>query len=142
MDEAHLPSDYVLLTHAHIDHSGLLPKLYRAGFEGPVYTTPGTRDLLTYMLPDSGHIQESEVEHLNRRNAQRGRKSVTPIYTQDDAEHCLSLIRTIDYDTWKPLGDGLRARWWNAGHILGSASIELEVATVRRSLEELENVER
>lgn len=121
--------DFVLLTHAHIDHSGLLPKLAKAGFQGPIFTTEGTRDLLTYMLPDSGHIQETDVERLNRRNAQRGRPPVTPIYTRADAETCLALIRTVEYNRWEEVGDGVRARYWNAGHILGSASIELEIAT-------------
>ncbi len=121
--------DFALLTHAHIDHSGLLPKLVKAGFTGRIFTTDGTRDLLTYMLPDSGYIQESEVARLNRRNSQRGRPPVTPIYTRADAEICLTQIRAVDYDRWEEVGDGVRARYWNAGHILGSASIELEVAT-------------
>lgn len=121
--------DFVLLTHAHIDHSGLLPKLVKEGFRGPIYTTEGTRDLLTYMLPDSGHIQENEVERLNRRNAQRGHSLVTPIYTGDDVETCLTQIRTVDYDEWEEVSDGVRTRYWNAGHLLGSASIELEIST-------------
>jgi metallo-beta-lactamase family protein len=121
--------DFALLTHAHIDHSGLLPKLVKAGFKGQVFATEGTRDLLTYMLPDSGYIQETEVKRLNRRNAQRGRSSVTSIYTRADAEACLTQIRVVGYDRWIDIGDGVRARYWNAGHILGSASIELEIAT-------------
>lgn len=121
--------DFALLTHAHIDHSGLLPKLMNVGFTGPIFTTEGSRDLLTYMLPDSGYIQESEVARLNRRNARRGRPPVTPIYTRADAETCLAQIRAIDYDHWIEVGEGVRVRYWNAGHILGSASIELEIAT-------------
>jgi metallo-beta-lactamase family protein len=124
--------DFVLLTHAHTDHSGLLPKLAKAGFPGPILATEGSRDLLTYMLPDSGHIQEADVERLNRRNAQRGRPPVTPIYTRADAEACLGQIRTVDYAHWHEAGEGVRARYWNAGHILGSASIELEIATGQR----------
>ena len=76
-----MSSTAFLLTHAHIDHSGLIPRLIRQGFGGPVYTTSGTRDLLTYMLPDSGHIQEMEVKHLNRRRQQRAREAIEPIYT-------------------------------------------------------------
>lgn len=121
--------DFVLLTHAHIDHAGLLPKLTKGGFDGPIVATAGTRDLLTYMLPDSGHIQESEVARLNRRNAQRGRAAVAPIYTRADAEACLSRIRPVDYGHWTEPGAGVRARFWNAGHVLGSASVELEVET-------------
>lgn len=124
--------DFTVLTHAHIDHSGLVPKLVKAGFKGPIFTTEGTRDLLTYMLPDSGYIQETEVERFNRRNAQRGRPTVTPIYTRDEAEACLAQIRGVAYDQWEEVSDGVRARFWNAGHILGSASIELEIATGQR----------
>jgi len=121
--------DFVLLTHAHIDHSGLIPKLVKHGFEGPVYATDGTIDLLSYMLPDSGYIHETEVEHLNRRNSQRGKPPVLPIYTRADAEASLHSFRTVDYGRWTDVGTGVRARYWNAGHILGAASIELEIAT-------------
>ncbi|MGQ9367173.1 MBL fold metallo-hydrolase RNA specificity domain-containing protein [Azospirillum sp. A39] len=118
----------VLLTHAHIDHSGLLPKLTRQGFRGPVHATAGTVDLLTYMLPDSGYIQETEVDRLNRRNRQRGRPAVEPIYTREDAERALRRLRPAAYDRWIEVLPGVRARFWQAGHILGSASVELEVA--------------
>jgi metallo-beta-lactamase family protein len=119
--------DAVLLTHAHIDHSGLLPKLWRAGFRGPVYMTRGSRDLLSFMLPDSAYIQETEVAFLNERNARKGRDAVTPIYTQEDALACQRHFRTVEYESWLSLPGSIRARWWNAGHILGSASIELEI---------------
>jgi len=118
--------DFVLLTHAHIDHAGLLPKLFKQGFRGPVHMTRATRDLLGVMLPDSGYIQEMEVEHLNRRNARRGRPMVEPIYTRRDAEDCQALFQALDYETWLDL-PGLRAKFWNAGHILGSSSIEVEL---------------
>lgn len=121
--------DVVLQTHAHIDHAGLLPKLVKQGFSGPVHMTAGTRDLLSFMLPDSGHIQEMEVEQLNVRNARRGKPEVTPIYTRADAEHSLELFRDVRYEEWIEAGEGVRARFWNAGHILGSASIEVEIAT-------------
>ncbi|MGD8809364.1 MAG: MBL fold metallo-hydrolase, partial [Gammaproteobacteria bacterium] len=124
--------DFALVTHAHIDHSGLVPKLVNRGFEGPIYATAATRDLLSFMLPDSGYIQEMEVEHLNRRNAQRGRPEVTPIYTRADAEASLDAIRPVEYEHWCEVGGGVRARYWNAGHILGAASIEIEIATGNR----------
>lgn len=117
----------VLLTHAHVDHSGLLPKLKLAGFKGPILATAGTRALCAVMLPDAGAIQEMEVEQLNRRNRRRGLAEVTPIYTARDAEAAMALFRVVDRDSWIDIGPGVRARWWNAGHILGSASIELEV---------------
>ncbi|MBR0948952.1 MBL fold metallo-hydrolase RNA specificity domain-containing protein [Bradyrhizobium canariense] len=120
--------DAVLLTHAHIDHSGLLPKLVREGFGGPILATRGTIDLCSWMLPDAGNIQESEVAQLNRRNAARGRKEVEPIYTQADAIATLQSFRPVDYERWIDVMPCVRARYWNAGHLLGSASIELEFA--------------
>ena len=120
--------DCVLLTHAHIDHSGLIPKLTRGGFRGTIWATRGTIDLCSYMLPDSGSIQESEVVALNRRNAARGRALVTPMYTQRDAIASLDGFRAVDYETWVTVMPGVRARYWNAGHLLGSASIEIEFA--------------
>jgi metallo-beta-lactamase family protein len=118
----------VLLTHAHIDHSGLLPKLIRDGFRGQIIATRGTIDLCSYMLPDAGSIQESEVFALNRRNAARGRAEVTPIYTHADAVATLDAFRPVEYETWVDAMPGVRARYWNAGHLLGSASIEIEFA--------------
>jgi metallo-beta-lactamase family protein len=119
--------DAVLLTHAHVDHSGLLPKLMLHGFRGLIHATAGARDLCAVMLPDSGGIQERECEQLNRRFQRRGRKPVEPIYTAEDARRCMRLFSKVDYDEWLGVMPGVRARWWNAGHILGSASIEIEV---------------
>ncbi len=120
--------DAVLLTHAHIDHSGLLPKLVRNGFPGRILATRGTIDLCSFMLPDAGSIQESEVATLNRRNAARGRAEVSPIYTQADAIATLQSFTPVDYEKWIDVIPGVRARYWNAGHLLGSASIEVEFA--------------
>src|SRR5512141_2436736 len=120
--------DTVLLTHAHIDHSGLLPKLVREGFRGPIMATRGTIDLCSYLLPDAGSIQESEVGMLNRRNTARGRAEVSPIYTQADAVASLNAFRPVEYEIWFEAMPGVRARYWNAGHLLGSASIEIEFA--------------
>ncbi len=125
--------DFVLLTHAHIDHSGLIPKLVKQGFKGPIFATQGTFDLLTYMLPDSAYIQESEVARLNRRNAQRGRPVVEPMYTREDVDAALEAFSIVGYEDWREVGEGVRARFWNAGHILGAASIEVEVATGQRA---------
>lgn len=117
----------VILSHAHIDHSGLLPKLTRHGFSGVIHATAATTDLAGVMLPDSAYIQELEVEQFNRRAARRNRGTVTPIYRVADAEACLAQFRPQAYDTWFDVLPGLRARFWNAGHLLGSASIELEI---------------
>lgn len=119
--------DAVILTHAHIDHSGLLPKLTRLGFNGPIYATLPTIDLCSVMLPDAAHIQEMEVEHLNRRNAQRGLAPVVPIYSVADVAGCMRQFRPVLYDAWTTVAAGVRARFWNAGHLLGSASVEIEI---------------
>jgi metallo-beta-lactamase family protein len=119
--------DAVLLTHAHVDHSGLLPKLRLAGFDGPIFSTSGTRALCSVMLPDAGAIQEMEVETLNRRNRRIAREPVTPIYTAEDAEAVMAQFRTIPLDAWTEVAPGVRARFWHAGHIVGSASIEVEL---------------
>lgn len=121
--------DAVVQTHAHIDHSGMLPKLVKAGFRGPIFATEGTRDLLEWMLPDSAGIQEAEVDQLNRQNRRRGRPAVEPVYTAEDAQRTVRQIVPVPYDVWQEVAAGIRGRWWNAGHILGSASIELEVTT-------------
>jgi len=118
--------DFVLLTHAHTDHAALVPKLVKHGFSGHIYATAGTRDLLSYMLPDSAYIQEMEVDRLNRRNRQRGKPTVEAIYSHADVAQCLGQIQTVEYDAWLDFGD-IRVRFWNAGHILGAASIELEL---------------
>jgi len=121
--------DAVVLTHAHIDHSGLLPKLMKAGFKGPIYATAGTRDLCEIMLADSGGIQESEVRQLNRRNERRGRPSVEPIYTADDAAAALELFSKVKVGEVVKVAAGMEAKYWDAGHILGASSIEITVTT-------------
>jgi metallo-beta-lactamase family protein len=117
----------VLLTHAHIDHTGLFPKLALAGFRGKAWTTEATGDLLHWLLPDAGAIQENDVDRLNRRNNRRGEPPVAPIYTRNDADASLSLLGAQRYDSWFEPLEGVRARLRNAGHILGSAFIEMEV---------------
>jgi metallo-beta-lactamase family protein len=120
--------DAMVLTHAHIDHSGLIPRLFKEGFAGPLHSSPATADLCSVMLPDSGHIQEMEVMQLNGRNARRGRAAaVEPIYTAEDAKACLRVFRRHEVGQWFDACAGVRARLWNAGHLLGSCSVELEV---------------
>ena len=119
--------DAMLLTHAHIDHTGVIPKLTKHGFSRKIHCTPGTVDLCQIMLPDSGFIQESEVKNLNERNKRRGIPEVEPIYTLEDAMAALEYFSPVEYETWMSPARGIRARYWNAGHLLGSASIEVEV---------------
>ncbi|MBB4172002.1 MBL fold metallo-hydrolase [Rhizobium sp. BK538] len=120
--------DAVLLTHAHIDHSGLLPKLAKAGYSGPIYATTPTMELCGIMLQDSGHIQESEVKQFNRRGRRRAREPVEPIYTAEDARSVMPQFVCLPYKQWQETVGGIRFRFWDAGHLLGSASIEVEAA--------------
>ena len=117
----------LLLTHAHIDHTGLVPKLTRAGFEGTIHATEATEDLCSVMLLDSAHIQESDAKFQNERNRRRGIPEVEPVYTMGDAENALKQFKHVAYEQWVNVAKGIRARWWNAGHLLGSASIEIDV---------------
>jgi metallo-beta-lactamase family protein len=115
----------VILSHAHLDHSGLLPRLVAEGFEGAIWCTPATADLLGVMLPDAAKIQEQDAERRNRRADRADEPPVEPLYTLADAEKVLDLLRPIELETpFEPV-PGSEARLWNAGHILGSASVEL-----------------
>jgi metallo-beta-lactamase family protein len=120
--------DAMLLTHGHIDHIGLIPKLVKNGFTKKIHCTAATVDLCAVMLPDSGFIQESDAKLQNKRNLQRGLPEVEPIYTLEDAMNALENFAALNYETWIEPAKGIRARWWNAGHLLGSASIEVEVS--------------
>lgn len=119
--------DYVLLTHAHIDHCGLLPRLARLGYRNPIWGTEPTDGLLEYLLPDAAGIQESEAERETRKRSRRAEEPFKPLYTMEDAMEVLKHRKTVKYGEWIEPGPGVRARYWNAGHILGSASIEVEV---------------
>lgn len=118
--------DAVLLTHAHLDHSGYLPLLARDGFKGPVHATKGTRDLCAILLPDSGHLQEEDAAFLNRHKLSSHAPAL-PLYTKLDAQHCLQQFKTHRlHERFEPL-PGWHATFSNAGHILGAASVLLEV---------------
>lgn len=118
--------DAVVLSHAHIDHSGNLPSLVRAGFRGPIYSTSATRDLCAYMLIDSAHLQENDVKYVNKRRRKQGKKPFEPLYTKEDAMKTLKSFHTIDYDhPFEPL-PGVTVRFRDAGHILGSAIVMVE----------------
>ncbi len=120
-------AEFLILTHAHIDHSGLLPKLVKAGFAGKIYATEATKDLLEFMLRDSAFIQESNAERQNKKRQRRGQELVEPIYGVPDAEQTLQLIQSVEYQNWFAPKPGVRGRFWNAGHMLGSASAEIQI---------------
>lgn len=117
--------DYVFLTHAHIDHSGMLPWLYANGFQGRILATEATKDLCKIMLLDSAHIQEMEAEWKSRKNIRAGREPVEPIYTINDAQGVISLIDGYGYDDIVDVAQGIRIRFTDIGHLLGSSSIEI-----------------
>lgn len=127
----HLPFDpsalpWVLLSHAHIDHSGNLPTLVRQGFRGQILATAATRDLCELMLRDSAHLQEKDVQHVNKKRARQGKNLFEPLYTENDIDPTLERFRTVSYGEEVPLGDGLTVRFHDAGHILGSSLISLQ----------------
>ena len=119
--------DLVILSHAHIDHSGNLPNLASKGFKGNIYATHATRDLCQIMLADSARIQQSDIEWLNKHRLREGLEPVTPLYSEQDAEHCLRQFVTMGYDRSMPVCDGVLLTFIDAGHILGSAQVLLEV---------------
>jgi metallo-beta-lactamase family protein len=115
----------VILTHAHIDHSGYLPRLCRQGFSGPVFCTPPTLDLLHVLLPDAAHIQEEEARYANRKGYSKHEPAL-PLFRLADARAALKLAEAVPFDTWKELHPGVRFRFLRQGHILGAAAIELD----------------
>ena len=117
--------DYVLLTHAHIDHSGLLPLLFKNGFRGEIISTFATSDLCSIMLRDSAHIQEFEAEWRNRKGRRAGKEEFVPLYTMDDALGAVELFHPCDYNQKIELTEGISIRFTDVGHLLGSASIEI-----------------
>lgn len=119
--------DFMLLTHAHIDHSGRIPKLYNEGFRNKIYAHKATCDLCTLMLPDSGHIQEAEIEWKNRKRIRKGEKELPPLYTAEDALKSLEVFEPVKYDEIIEITPDIHVRFNDAGHMLGSSIIELWV---------------
>lgn len=126
--------DAVILSHAHIDHCGNLPNLVKNGYEGPIYAVPATVDLATIMMADSGRIQESDAEFVNRKRLARGEERIEPLYTEADAQRAADLLRGVNYSQpFEPV-PGVVARFIEAGHILGSAAISLEIEEKGRKI--------
>ena len=119
--------DFMLLTHAHIDHSGRIPKLYNDGFKNPIYAHKATCDLCGIMLPDSGHIQEMEAEWKNKKRIRKGERTYPPLYTAEDAINCLELFIPVKYDEIIEVDKNIFVRFNDAGHMLGSSIIEIWV---------------
>lgn len=117
--------DFFCITHAHIDHSGLLPRMVQEGFSGSIYVTSATKDLLEIMLLDSAHIQEMETSWFNKKRFRHGEKPLEPLYTQDDAEATFPLFKPVRYNEPFEPAPGIQVTYKDAGHILGSAFIEL-----------------
>lgn len=126
--------DAVILSHAHIDHAGNLPNLVQDGYEGPIYATRATVDLSAIMLADSGRIQESDAEYVNKKRTQRGEPLIEPLYTEADAQRAAELFHPIDYGQPFAPVPGVVARFVEAGHILGSAAVSLEIEEQSRKI--------
>ena len=119
--------DHIILTHAHIDHSGLIPYVYKLGFRGSVICTNATRDLCAIMLADSGHIQELDVKWFNKKRMKHGLEPVEPIYTSDIAKECMKLFIGIAYERKFYIDDSVKVRFTNNGHLLGAGTASLEI---------------
>jgi metallo-beta-lactamase family protein len=129
--------DALVLSHAHIDHTGLIPKLVKEGFSGAIFCTPATKDLAEILLHDSAEIQTYEVEHINRRRAKNNLSPYEPLYTPEDVIETMKLFQTVEYDEWFIVTDGVEGYFSNAGHLIGSAAVSLKITeseTVTRLL--------
>ncbi len=122
-----LKVDYMILSHAHIDHSGLIPKLVKEGYKGPIYCTPPTYDLVKLLLIDSAHIQESDVRHVNKIRKKQGKPPVEPLYEQKDAEKALDQLVLVQYEEDVRIDEDITFRYTDVGHILGSAAVNLTI---------------
>ena len=119
--------DYLFLSHAHIDHSGLIPRLVREGFNGRIFCTPPTFDLCEIMLADSAYIQEADIRFVNKRKAKQGKSLIEPLYTKEDVDKCLPLFHIVDYNEQFKVDDFVTVTFTDNGHILGSSSVNLRI---------------
>ncbi|HWC52468.1 MAG TPA: MBL fold metallo-hydrolase [Chitinophagaceae bacterium] len=119
--------DVMILSHAHVDHTGLIPKLVKDGFTGKIFCTPATRDLTEVLLQDSAEIQEDDIKYTNKRRRMEGLPLLLPLYTMDDAKMGISQLETVDYHVWFDVIDGVQAMFTDAGHIIGSACVNIKV---------------
>lgn len=119
--------DVMILSHAHIDHSGLIPKLVKDGFAGQIFCTPATKDLTSVLLKDSAEIQEDDVKFINKRRANEGKPYLRPLYTVEDAQKAIEHLVEIHYEQWFDVLEGVQAMFTDAGHIIGSACVNLKI---------------
>jgi len=119
--------DFLILSHAHIDHSGLIPKLIKDGFKGKIFCTPATRELTMILLEDSGGIQEEEVKFTNKNKAAEGKPYVLPLYTREDARKVYPYLNAVEYGEWFEIDENVQVLFTDAGHIIGSAAVHLRI---------------
>jgi len=119
--------DHMILSHAHIDHCGLIPKLIKDGYQGKVYATPATKDLATILLADSASIQESDLKYVNKTRAAQGKSYISPLYVMEDALRAVDHFVTVDYGQWFKIDENVQFMYLDAGHIIGSATVHLKI---------------
>jgi metallo-beta-lactamase family protein len=119
--------DCLVLSHAHIDHCGLIPKLVKEGFTGPVYATPATKELAAILLQDSAEIQRDDTRFINKKRAKQGLPPYQPLYDLEDAARALELFQSVNYDEWTKIENGVEVLFTDAGHIIGSAAVHLKI---------------
>lgn len=120
--------DYMILSHAHIDHCGLIPKLVKDGYRGKIYATPATKDLASILMADSAGIQENDLKYVNKTRAAQGKSYISPLYTMEDVDNCVKQFEIVDYGTWFKIDDNVQFMYLDAGHIIGSATVHLKIA--------------
>ncbi len=119
--------DYLILSHAHIDHSGLIPKLYKEGFRGIIFATPATKQLGAILLEDSAEIQRDDTKYINKKRAKQGLPPFEPLFDLDDAKEVLDLFSDVEYNIWTKIEDGVELKFTDTGHIIGSAAVHLRI---------------
>ena len=119
--------DYLILSHAHIDHSGLIPKLVKEGFKGKIFATPATKDLSAILMADSAGIQENDTKFENKTRAAQGRPYLSPLYGMEDAVKAVEHFVTVDYGVWHAIDENVQFMYLDAGHIIGSTTVHLKI---------------
>lgn len=119
--------DVMVLSHAHIDHAGLIPKLVEEGFRGKIWCTPATKELAMVLLEDSAQIQEDDIRYVNKRRKQLNQPLLMPLYTKEQAQASFQYFETVEYDTWTSILEGVELQFTDAGHIIGSAAVHVRI---------------